>query len=107
MWKSLITTKEENPMTIRTHPGEILKDELAELGMSANALAIALSVPASRIDQIVKCKRGVSPETAIRLASYFGGSPEFWVNMQAAYDLGMAEKKDGKKIRKLVKARAA
>ncbi|HER25550.1 MAG TPA: addiction module antidote protein, HigA family [Rhodospirillales bacterium] len=84
-------------MPVSTHPGEILKDELAELGMSANALAITLAVPASRIDQIIKCRRGISPDTAIRLAAYFDGSPEFWLNMQSAFDLAQVEKKPGNK----------
>jgi len=94
-------------MLVPTHPGEILKDELDKLGISVNALAMTLAVPSSRIDQITKCKRSVTPDTAIRLAAYFGGSPEFWLNMQTAYDLAIAEQKTGKKIRALVKERAA
>ena len=94
-------------MPISTHPGEILKDEISELGMSVNALAMTLGVPSSRIDQITKCNRSVTPDTAIRLAAYFGGSPEFWINMQSAYDLAIAEKKAGAQIRRLVKTRAA
>ncbi len=94
-------------MPVSTHPGEILKDELKELGMSVNALAMTLGVPSSRIDQITKCRRGITPDTAIRLAAYFGGSPEFWLNMQTAFDLALAEKKTGKHIRRLVKVRAA
>lgn len=94
-------------MPIPTHPGEILKDELEALDMSAHALAVTLAVPASRIDRIIKGKRAITPDTAIRLSAYFGGAAEFWLNMQTAYDLAMAEMKDGAKIRRMVKTRAA
>ena len=94
-------------MPIPTHPGEILKDELLEIDMSAHAFAMTLRVPASRIDQIIKGNRSITPDTAIRLAAYFGGSPEFWLNMQTAYDLALAENKPGKEIRAQVKTRAA
>lgn len=94
-------------MRIPTHPGAILKDELTELGISAHALSMKLSVPASRIDQIVKGKRGVSPDTAIRLAAYFGGSADFWLGMQTAYDLALAENQSGEKIRRQIKSHAA
>lgn len=73
------------------HPGEILREEyLKELGISANALAIALRVPASRIDQIIKEKRSLSPDTALRLTKYFGGDAQSWLNLQTAYDLKKA-----------------
>jgi len=81
------------------HPGEILREEyLTPLSMSANALAIALRVPASRIDQITKEKRSVSPDTALRLSRYFGGDARSWLNLQTAYDLKVAEIESGKKI---------
>lgn len=81
------------------HPGEILREDyLAEMGMSANALAKALNVPAPRINDIVRERRGVSADTALRLARYFGSTPQFWLNLQAAYDLRVAEIAAGKKI---------
>lgn len=70
------------------HPGEILREDyLAPLGMSANALAVALSVPATRIHEIVNERRGISADTAERLARYFGGDAVSWLNLQAMYDL--------------------
>lgn len=70
------------------HPGEILREEfLAPLDMSANALALALKVPAPRINDIVREKRAITPDIALRLARYFGTTPEFWLNLQTAYDL--------------------
>ena len=70
------------------HPGEILSEEfLAPLGLSNNKLAIDLGIPASRIDQIVKGKRAITADTAFRLSLYFGNSPEFWMNLQASYEL--------------------
>ena len=91
---------------IPSHPGEILKDELAERGMSANRFAIELGVPATRIGQILKLRRAVTPETALRLAAYFGGSASVWLNMQAAYDLALAEKEHAKEIKRTVSAPA-
>ena len=73
------------------HPGEIIKEEYLEpLGMSSNALAIALRVPASRINDVVRQKRGVSIDTALRLARYFNTTAQFWLNLQNSYDLKMA-----------------
>lgn len=94
-------------MRIPTHPGAILRDELKEIDVSANALAVALRVPPSRIDQIVKERRAITPDTAIRLARYFGGAPTFWLNMQLAHDLAMAESEIGTTIRKEISPRAA
>lgn len=74
------------------HPGEILREEfLVPLGMSANALALAIHVPAPRINDIVREKRGISPDTAIRLARYFGGDAQSWLNLQNSYELKIAE----------------
>ena len=85
------------------HPGEVLREEfLAELGMSANALAKALSVPAPRVNDIVRERRGITADTALRLARYFDSSPQFWLNLQAAYDLRLAEIAAGKKIEREV-----
>lgn len=81
------------------HPGEILREDyLVELGMSANALATALKVPASRINDIVLERRGITADTALRLARYFDSSPQFWMNLQAAYDLRKAEIESEEKI---------
>ena len=72
------------------HPGEILREEfLLPLGMSAHALAMALQVPAPRINDIVRERRAVSVDTALRLARYFGTSAEFWLGLQADYDMAM------------------
>ena len=74
------------------HPGEVLREDFLEpLGMSAHALAVALRVPATRVGDIVLERRGVSADTAMRLARYFGGDAASWLNMQAAYDLRRAE----------------
>ncbi|MCP4550647.1 MAG: HigA family addiction module antidote protein [Bacteroidetes bacterium] len=73
------------------HPGEIIKEEyLKPLSMSVNALAVALRVPASRINDVVRQKRGVSIDTALRLARYFNTTSQFWMNLQISYDLKIA-----------------
>ena len=75
------------------HPGEVLREEfLAPLDMSANALAKALGLTPSRVNDIVREARGVTADTAVRLARYFGGDAQFWVNLQATYDLRTAER---------------
>lgn len=85
------------------HPGEILTEEfLAPLAITRNQLAIDLGVPASRIDQIAKGKRSITADTAVRLALYFGNSPEFWLNLQSAYDLKI-EKQNLPEIRRQVR----
>ncbi len=74
------------------HPGEIIKEEYLEpLNMSVNALAIALRVPAPRINDVVRQKRGVSIDTALRLARYFNTTAQFWMNLQISYDLKIAK----------------
>lgn len=90
------------------HPGEILREEfLSPLGMSAHALAMALRVPAPRINDIVRERRGVTPDTALRLARYFGGDPESWLTLQLTYDLRVAELASADRIAKEVDPRAA
>lgn len=80
-----------NLKRISTHPGEMLREEfLTPLGLSQNALAIKLRVPATRIGEIVNGKRAISPDTALRLARFFGTSAEFWMNLQQMYDLSKA-----------------
>jgi addiction module HigA family antidote len=81
------------------HPGEILREDyLIPLGVTANALAKALGVPAPRINEIVREKRGVAADTAMRLARYFGGDARSWLNLQVAYDLRVAEIQNAKRI---------
>ena len=81
------------------HPGEILREEfLAPLGLSANALAKALNLPAPRINDVVRERRGVTADTAMRLARYFGGDARSWLNLQAAYELRVAERRNAKRI---------
>lgn len=69
------------------HPGEILQDEIAFLGLSANQFAMKLHVPANRITTILNGKRSITAETALRLSRFFGTTPEFWINLQTSYDL--------------------
>ena len=84
------------------HPGEVLQDVLNEAGLTANALALALRVPANRIGGIVKGQRGITGDTALRLARYFGTSAQMWMNLQAKYDLGVAEDASGQRIEREV-----
>jgi addiction module HigA family antidote len=75
------------------HPGEVLREDYLEpLNMSANALAVALRIPAPRINDVVRERRSVSPDTALRLSRFFGGDAQSWLNLKAAYDLKIAEK---------------
>ena len=80
------------------HPGRILKRELAARDMSANRLALALRLSSGRIVDILNGKRGVSPETALRLGRYFGNGPRFWLNLQTAYELAVAEAEIGARV---------
>lgn len=81
------------------HPGEVLREDfLIPLGMSANALAKALNVPAPRINDVVRERRGISADTAMRLARFFGGDARSWLNLQTAYDLRVAEIENAKRI---------
>jgi antitoxin HigA-1 len=74
------------------HPGEVLNEEfLAPLGLSQNQLALALHIPARRINEIVLRKRGITADTALRLARYFKMSPQFWLGLQMDYELDLAE----------------
>jgi addiction module HigA family antidote len=81
------------------HPGEILREEFhVPLNMSAHALALELKVAAPRINDIVRERRAVTPNTALRLARYFGTTPDFWLNLQTAYDLKIAQRESGQTI---------
>ena len=73
------------------HPGEVVQDLLNESGLTVNALAMALRVPANRIGDIVKGRRGITADTTLRLARYFGVAAQMWVNLRARYDLAAAE----------------
>jgi addiction module HigA family antidote len=83
---------------IRTHPGDILRHELEARGVSANQLALALGVPSGRIVEILNRKRGISADTALRLARYIGTSAQFWMNLQGQYDLSVVQQESGKSI---------
>ena len=93
---------------VTTHPGEILQEEfLNPLGMTANALATALRVPANRIGAILRGERAVTADTALRLARYFETSAEFWLNLQTMHDLTKAAKELRPQIERDVRPRAA
>jgi addiction module HigA family antidote len=83
------------------HPGEHLAEELKTLGMSAAKLAREIHVPTNRVTQILKGERSITGDTALRLAHFFGTSPEFWLNLQSIYELRMAQQKAGKIIKRL------
>ncbi|EKD53834.1 MAG: virulence-associated protein I [uncultured bacterium] len=89
------------------HPGEILREELEELAYSANRLAARLHVPVNRITYILNGQRSITADTALRLAKFFGTTPEFWLNLQNAYDLKITQQRSGKKIDREVKGREA
>jgi addiction module HigA family antidote len=83
------------------HPGDILADELAEIGVTPTELARQLKVPANRITQIIQHKRSITGDTALRLAHWFGMSGQFWLNLQSAYDMRIAAQAAGSKIKRL------
>ncbi len=83
---------------LAVHPGRILKRELAARDLSANRLALALRVPSGRLTDILNGKRGISPDTALRLGRYFGNSARFWLNLQTSYELALAERELGERI---------
>lgn len=88
------------------HPGEILYEELEELGMSAKAIARELYVPQNRISDILRGRRGITADTALRLARYLNTTPQVWLNLQKAYELRVAELESGKEIARQVKPNA-
>ena len=89
------------------HPGEILREELDALGLSANALSKALGVPVNRITMILNGQRGVTADTALRMARYFGTSPQLWLNLQKTWELRRAEIDAGREITERVTPRHA
>ncbi|MBW4617244.1 MAG: HigA family addiction module antidote protein [Desmonostoc vinosum HA7617-LM4] len=87
------------------HPGEILADEIHELGMSASDLARVLHVPKNRITEIINGRRGITADTALRLGQYFGTGAEIWMNLQKNYELRLAEQASGKRIQETIQPR--
>lgn len=84
------------------HPGDILREELAERGISMNQLARDIRVPMSRVSLVVHGKRGITADTAVRLALYFGTSPELWLNLQTTYELALVRLDSADKIKREV-----
>src|SRR5689334_24741923 len=97
----LIITEEYTMASRAIHPGEHLAEELDALDMSAAELARRLKVPTNRVTAILNGQRAISGDTALRLAHFFGTSPQFWLNLQTLYELRLAEAKAGKAIKKL------
>lgn len=96
-----------NLQRVGTHPGEMLREEfLIPLGIAQNALALKIRVPATRIGDIVHGRRAITPDTALRLARFFGNSPEFWLNLQQMHDLSKARLELKKTIERDVEAYA-
>jgi len=91
---------------IAIHPGRVLKRELVTRELSANQLALALSVPSGRIVDIMNGKRGITADTALRLGRYFGNNPQFWMNLQSQYDLAVASNEYGERIKSEVRLSA-
>lgn len=89
-------------MRTPTHPGEHIAVELDELNMSATQLAKQLGIPANRITEIIRGRRSVTADTALRLAAWLGTTPEFWMNLQSNFDLVTAQLQDGERIRQTV-----
>jgi addiction module HigA family antidote len=83
------------------HPGEILADELQEIGVTPTELSRQIDVPANRVTQIIHGRRGITGDTALRLGHWFGTSAQFWLNLQSAYDIRVAQEKAGREIAKL------
>ena len=99
-----MTARELDPI----HPGEILREEfMAPLGLSANALALALRVPVTRISEIVRSRRSITPEPALRLARYFGTSADLWLGLQSEYDLRRARRQLLSRIKREVQPHSA
>ena len=93
---------------VTTHPGEMLREEfLVPMGISQNALALKICVRATRVGEIVKGKRAITPDTALRLARFFGNSAEYWLNLQQMHDLSKTRLKLGKIIEREVSVFAA
>jgi addiction module HigA family antidote len=98
--------REGKGMRPAIHPGEILAEELEEIAVTPTELARQLRVPPNRITQIVQAKRAITGDTALRLGHWFGNSPQFWLNLQGAYDIRIATETAGAEIAKLPKRKA-
>src|SRR5712675_233796 len=105
--KLLTTTRRKETTMARTpiHPGEILGDELEEIGLTAKKLADTIEVPPNRLYQLLAGKRNITADTALRLSQYFGTSADFWMNLQSAYELDLARQQVGKAIQRIPKRR--
>lgn len=90
-------------MTFRrvVHPGDILKDELSEIGITPTAFAREIDVPPNRVSQIIAGRRSITGDTALRFGHWFGVEPQFWLNLQSQYDLALAEREAGEKVKGL------
>jgi antitoxin HigA-1 len=111
-WRLRITISERRTLMPKRipppHPGETLKEDLlVPLGMSVNQLAKDLGITAARLNDIVRGRRGITADTALRLSRYFGTTPEFWMALQSIYDLRIAEQNAGARIAKEVRPRRA
>lgn len=96
----MVITRKPSDRGLPIHPGEFLREDfMAPLGLSANALALALHVPVTRISEILRERRGITADTALHLARYFGTTPDFWMNMQKQWELAVAEKELRRRIR--------
>ncbi len=94
-------------MTPVSHPGRLLKREIAARGLSANRLALALGVPSGRIVDILNGRRAISAETALRLGHYFGNGPAFWLDLQGQHDIAKLERERGAEIARQVRGPGA
>jgi antitoxin HigA-1 len=105
----LLTTIDEPPLLAlpAIHPGEVLRGEIDELGMSPDALAQALDLSSTPITELLDGQRSITADTALRLARYFGTSARFWMNLQLSYELAVAEQIQGRIIAERVRPRAA
>jgi addiction module HigA family antidote len=88
------------------HPGKVLADELEKIKLNAKNLADVIEVPSNRLYQILAGKRNMTADTALRLGQYFGMSPDFWMNLQSAYELDIARKESGKAIQRIPRRNA-
>ena len=89
------------------HPGEILADELVEISVTPSELARQIAVPANRISEIIRGRRSITGDTALRLGHWFGNSAQFWLNLQSAYEIRVAQEKAGREIARLPVRREA
>jgi addiction module HigA family antidote len=90
-------------MTPVVHPGRLLKRELSARKLSANRLSLDIAVPSGRVADILNGRRSITADTAVRLGRYFGNSPQFWLDLQSHYDIGMVEREKGAEIARRVK----